>query len=152
MLVSYQKLLYFSFHLQVLVQDMTVATRGHLRILFIRRKVELISNMCGFIQKIITVDRVQINSFKHTSSPSALNNVASSVLCVVYSVHEMSHCMLFLTHSVSTFQHLCGVYSVLHFFVYGRCGVFVVLDVSEETHQNFNSEKKLTRFVEHGEC
>lgn len=118
MLVTYQKLLYFGFHLQVLVQDMTVATKRHLRVFFTCRKVELISKMCGFIQKIITVDRVQINSFKHTASSSASNNVASSVLCVVYSVHEMSHCMLFLTYSVSTFQHRCGMYSVLHFFVY----------------------------------
>lgn len=37
------------------------------------------------------------------------------MLYVVYSVHEMSHCMLFLTQSVSTFQHRCGVYSVLLF-------------------------------------
>ena len=85
--------------------------------LHMKIKVELISKMCGFVQKIITVGRVQINSFKHvaSSSSSASKNVAFLMLWVLYSVHEMSHCVLFLTHSVSTFQHHCGVYSVLHF-------------------------------------
>lgn len=79
--------------------------------------VELISKMCSFIHKIITAGRVQINSFKHaasSSSSSVSNNVVCSILCVVYSVCEMCHCMLFLTHSVSTFQRHCVVYSVLH--------------------------------------